>query len=877
MRIHSITLDNVRGIGHLELSDLPETGLIVISGDNEQGKSTILESVRTVLTVPHSSSRKEVRALQPVGEDVAPRIELAATVGPYSFTVTKSYLRQKSAVLTVCRPHSENLTGRDAEDRLTAILDEYLDTALMDVLFVRQGELDAAVSTAGVPSLARALEYPDGPNSDVGSPVEEGEELLRRVEEEYERYYTAARGAETGELKATRKAADSAATELDDATADVERLAGYVEEVRRWSEEESAARGRRPGAIRERAELRASAKQAEQAAARVTAAENALTAATATLEASLANLRRQKGLTAQVATMAEELAALTDARTDLAEAADREQRRIDELRVELGAAEEDLTKATELVESRERQHKDVLVALRRTELEGVLGELDALDGRMSTLRAELAENIVTEPDVAAAEKAELELTLARSRRDSASAKISLTAAEPTDVAIDGEAVTLDDDGRTYDITETMIFTTAGVTAVITPGAGIESANADVSSAEQALETILRAMECPDVDTARKRLAGYRAQERELAALRRERQATLAGRDEHAMKHEMTALGDPGTGLPAGPDDLDDVEEKLEAAKTAKLDAENRVALVRTQLSAQSERRAKEALAVHDARIGFSRAALTRAEEALDGGEPDISEPTETELEKLIDTQTRAKTDAAGELEAARLELDAVNPELVDKLLRGAEAQVRSIDETIRQAERAVAENRGRIEQATGAEERLEKAASAERRAREDLSSTLRRAEAAGKLREVLLRHRDQARRRYAEPFARRLTTMAATVFGPDVSFGLTEELAVADRTLGQLTIDVDSLSGGAREQIGILVRLSVAELVGQAEGVPVFIDDALGSTDSGRLRRMATVLADAGKVGQVFVLTCVPARYDHVPGRRHLTMSELRK
>ena len=218
----------------------------------------------------------------------------------------------------------------------------------------------------------------------------------------------------------------------------------------------------------------------------------------------------------------------------------------------------------------------------------------------------------------------------------------------------------------------------------------------------------------------------------------------------------------------------------------------------------------------------------------------------------------------------------MNPGLVEKLLRGAEAQVRSIDETIRQAERAVAENRGRIEQATGAEERLEKAASAERRARETLSSTLRRAEAAGRLRETLLRHRAEARRRYAEPFARRLTTMAATVFGPDVSFGLTEDLAVADRTLGQSTVDVDSLSGGAREQIGILVRLSIAELVGQDDGVPVFIDDALGSTDSGRLRRMAAVLADAGKAGQVFVLTCVPARYDHVPGRRHLAMSQLR-
>ena len=287
MRIHSIILDNVRGIGHLELGDLPETGLIVISGDNEQGKSTILESVRTVLTVPHSSNRREIRSLQPVGEDVAPRIELTATVGPYSFTVTKTYLRQKSAVLTVRKPRPENLTGREAEDRLSAILDEHLDTALMDVLFVRQGELDAAVSTAGVPSLARAL----GGSGESGSDADtagEGEQLLRRVEQEYERYYTTARGTETGELKAARNAADAAAEELEDATGDVDRLARYVEEVRRRSEEEAAARGRRPDAVKERAELREAAERAERAGARVKAAENSLTAASATLEASLA-------------------------------------------------------------------------------------------------------------------------------------------------------------------------------------------------------------------------------------------------------------------------------------------------------------------------------------------------------------------------------------------------------------------------------------------------------------------------------------------------------------------------------------------------------------------------------------------------------------
>ncbi|MCX7444517.1 AAA family ATPase [Corynebacterium sp. P7003] len=878
MRIHSIIIDNVRGIDHLELTDLPDTGLIVISGDNEQGKSTVLESVRTVLTVPHSSGRREVRALQPVGQDVAPRIELAATVGPCSFTVTKTYLRQKSAVLTVRCPRPENLTGREAEDRLTAILDEYLDTALMDVLFVRQGELDAAVSAAGVPSLARALGDSGAPDTGEDPQVGEEEQLLRRVEQEYERYYTAARGTETGELRAAREAAASASTELDEATAEVERLAGYVEEVRRRSAEEAAARARRPDAVRERAELRETAKRAERAESRVTAAENTLTAATATLEASLGRMRRRKELVAQVAAMEAEVGDLTRARVELADAATREQSRIDELQVDLAAAEDDLSRATELVESRERRHRETVASARRRELAGILGELDDLDGRTARLREYLAGNTVTEPEVTDAENAELELKLALGRRDAASATVALTAVEATPVTVDGETVTVDGEERSYDVTEPVTLTTGGVTAVITPGAGIEGANADVNSARQALDALLRAMDCPDVDTARKRLEEHRTRQRELDTLRRERQATLAGRDEQALRHEMTALGAPAEPDTEPEPDTDASGADIEAAKTARDEAGNRVDLLRARLSAQSERRARGALAVHDAKMESARAALRRAEDALGGADPEDHAGTadDADLDTLIAAQTEARESAAAELATAVGELEKTNPELTGKLLRGAETQVSSIDETIRLAERAVAENRGRIEQATGAEERLEKATSAERRARENLASTLRRAEAVRRLREVLHRHRDDARRRYAEPFSRRLTTMAAAVFGPDVRFGLTEELAVADRTLGRATVDVDSLSGGAREQIGVLVRLSIAELVGQDGGVPVFIDDALGSTDSERLRRMATVLADAGENGQVFVLTCVPSRYDRVPGRTHLTMSELR-
>ncbi len=53
-------------------------------------------------------------------------------------------------------------------------------------------------------------------------------------------------------------------------------------------------------------------------------------------------------------------------------------------------------------------------------------------------------------------------------------------------------------------------------------------------------------------------------------------------------------------------------------------------------------------------------------------------------------------------------------------------------------------------------------------------------------------------------------------------------------------------------------------LVSDEKPVPVIIDDALGYTDPGRLKLMGAVLAQAGKAGQVIVLTCTPERYAHL-------------
>jgi len=93
-----------------------------------------------------------------------------------------------------------------------------------------------------------------------------------------------------------------------------------------------------------------------------------------------------------------------------------------------------------------------------------------------------------------------------------------------------------------------------------------------------------------------------------------------------------------------------------------------------------------------------------------------------------------------------------------------------------------------------------------------------------------------------------------------------------NRTVGGITVPVNQLSTGAQEQMGLLVRLAAASMVSKDGGVPLVLDDALGSTDEGRLEAMGAVLRVASQDYQTIILTCAPERYVHVGAQVSVAM-----
>ena len=172
----------------------------------------------------------------------------------------------------------------------------------------------------------------------------------------------------------------------------------------------------------------------------------------------------------------------------------------------------------------------------------------------------------------------------------------------------------------------------------------------------------------------------------------------------------------------------------------------------------------------------------------------------------------------------------------------------------------------------GRKGKLDVAETKREHARSEHDRVGRRARAVQLLREVMVRHRDTTRLRYVEPFRAELQRLGRPVFGPSFEVDVDSDLCILNRTLDGCTVPYESLSGGAKEQLGILARLAGATLVAKEDAVPILIDDALGFTDPERLAKMAEVFDTLGERGQVIVLTCTPARYDGVKGAQRIEL-----
>jgi uncharacterized protein YhaN len=298
----------------------------------------------------------------------------------------------------------------------------------------------------------------------------------------------------------------------------------------------------------------------------------------------------------------------------------------------------------------------------------------------------------------------------------------------------------------------------------------------------------------------------------------------------------------------------EMQRKVAAAAAAQLvERGTRATALRAKAAA-----AAEELAVITSRLTDARALAADDELALQAqAAADAARLTGQRTAELSEALAQAAPDAvAAELAAARAAADGL-------ARRRAEVSMVLRDVTV---ELAVFGAEGRTGKLDAAQIKRDHAATAYARTRS-------RAQAAQLLRSVMARHRDNTRQRYVDPFRTEVERLGRAVFGPTFEVEVDSALQICSRTLDGRTVPYESLSGGAKEQLGLVTRLAVSALVAKEDTVPVVIDDALGFTDPDRLVKMGAVFDLVGNDGQVIVLTCTPDRYIGVQGAHRIELS----
>ncbi len=487
MKLHRMVLTNYRGITHREI-EFPDRGVVVVSGDNEIGKSSMIEALDLLLQAKDRSSKKEVKQVKPTHADVGAEITAEISTGPYRFVYRKRFHKRCETELTILAPRREQLTGDEAHERVLAILEETVDTCLWQAQRVLQSASTTAADLSGCDALARALDIAAGDAVTLSGaePL-----LVERVEEEYLHYFTRP-GRPTGEWAAATnrlRAADeelarcaAAIAEVDDA---VRRHSTLTEELARLAAERAEAK-----AALETAQAAADAVAALRA--QLKEAELVATAAQAAHTNSVTAVNDRQRLRAMVE---EKSRVIADLRAAVAEAAELLSTGV-EVRDEAEAAAEEARSAVETAQARAERARSAVDRLNdRDEADRILAQLakmTAAQRELDRVTAELDRIALTAEGMRAIETAQSAVDVAAGQAALASAHLELQAVADVEIRL-GDATVALAAGQTWSTSlsaETDIEIPAVLTARLTPGTSAAQTQAKLDAAQQLLADAL---------------------------------------------------------------------------------------------------------------------------------------------------------------------------------------------------------------------------------------------------------------------------------------------------------------------------------------------------------------------------------------------------
>ena len=816
MKLHRIRLRNFRGVNESDVS-FAESGVTIIEGPNEIGKSSIAEALQMAIEVPASSKKAQVISVKPVDADVGPEVEIEMSTGGYTLVYQKRWLRSPKTTLTVTSPRSENHTGREAHNRLEEILAETMDDNLWRALRIEQG-IQLNLPAFSMPAMRRALDHSAGGDA----APDDDDTLWDRINEEYGRYWTPT-GRPKGERKTSEdrvKAAEEEVRVLDEQIKEIERDAAQMV---RLADEAARISATRDELEKSESDLSEAWTSIERKRRDLESLDALHRAAESKRDQIAGEWNRRQEMIANLDARTKEVTALEleaeEEAPTLAAAIRRSEETDAALRESVAALRDAEAKRDRAIQDRDFLRQQIEVAQiserydRYVKAEQTLKEAEDY----------LEFSKVNDKALKGIEQAFLEDLGAKAATDSAAASFEATALADITVQVAGKDVRLAANEVIKEKVEDEVVLVIPGVARMRVDAGPEAKG--LAERRRRTRAAYRRL-CDEVGVADLDEARRAAQERRDALRNREEARQSIKQDLRDLTPDIL---------------LAKIEQLTERVASYPVERPEAPPLPANHDEAESLASKLEGL------VGDRRSELSSREEAAEKakGEYDGARVNEVKLDAKRKMALASKEEAESHLTAARRNRS-------DEAFMGSlalaqqefDASLKSLEEMTAQLEDA---DPGSIEV------RLENARAAKRRAIHDLESNRQhrselqasldyrsdrgpqgpydealsqfqkvlrehertevRAMAARLLLETFEKHRSKAHQRYVEPFKERIDEFGRIVFGQTFSVELNEDLEVVSRTLDGKTLDLVQLSTGTREQLGVLSRLACAKLV----------------------------------------------------------------
>lgn len=849
-------------------------GVTVLVGPNEIGKSSIPEGLDVLLRIVHDSKRTEITDLKPVGNDAGPEVEADISLGEYRFVYFKRWLKNATTTLTITEPTHQQLTGRDAHDKVNELLDSHLDRSLFDALRYVQGTAVGQHGISKSPSLMAAL---DEATSFHSAEPDGGAALIDAIEVEYERYFTpggkvkAEHSQARDRLSAARASLESSQQSLRDLEQLGAEFASVVERITR-------AEGRLETCRVERVAI-------DGKLTEINAIEQELARATT-------NYRLAQSEQASVRRDQADRTALIAANSSANDDVDRLQTYHAAVAGTLSVADAELAGVLEEIERCEQAHQAALDAESAAELElqrrdahvavGLLGrrlnEVDQAERlRVAATRVLETNEAITRSAKGALDQALTRVTQAEAVRAAGQPTLIVEPTSDMTVEIDGVATRISGGAsRRWTVDGTSTAVLGDIATVIVTAPTDDEVEAELADAQVNLTRLVKkyGLDVRDPRTdLEARLTAVAAARQDIAHADGRRDAALFD----LTREQLQAKYENAVALVEGFEDAD-ASLDVEAARVALVGATaSRSAAAQALENALADRRRLDER-TQDSRMELSRLSgeVAHAQQVLEHTTEALSQAraarSDADLSAAVGFSEESMAEARTRQESIQERRDATSPDAV-------RAEATNLEARERRVLNELDTDRTRREQLTGElhalgsqdlQAEFDRAQSEVDTLTREFEALERRARAAQLLRNTFHRHREIARANRARPYADEVNRLGRFVFGPTAHFTInSSDFTVASRTMDGITVSFDQMSTGAKEQMSVIATLACAILVnpqgrdGDA-GAPVILDDVLGFADPTRLRRLGPVFAEAAKSAQVILLTASPERYESI-------------